>query len=507
MAEASPQPRPTNLDSGSERQLAALDLGSNSFHLLVAQDNNGRIHVIEKIREMVRLAEGLGDGNVLSDEVAERALDCLRRFSQRLKGLRSEDIRVVGTNTLRRARNANAFLEEAEKILGVKVEIISGREEARLIYLGVSHALEDNFDRRLVIDIGGGSTEIILGRQFEAEIMESLHVGCVEMTRRHFADGKLRTAAFRDAIDATKLEMEPLVTGYTEDGWDTAIGASGTILAIDEMLTQLNPDANGITIDGLDMIQKVVVDAKQLDKLTLPGLPAERASVFPGGLAVLRGVFESLGIKHMRPSGGALREGLLYDLIGRVHHRDVRASSVLDLTERYHIDQTHARRVRESAISLLAQVARAWQLTVADDKSLLSWAADLHEIGRDIAHSQYHKHGCYLLQHMDLAGFSRLDQQDLAGLVRAHRRKFPIDEVSRLSERIMYLAVLLRISVVLHRSRTANPLPHIHAKAGERHIRLSFPDNWLEQHPLTKLDLDQEAEYLKVIPLTLEVTE
>ena len=507
MAEASPQPRPTSIGADNERQLAALDLGSNSFHLLVAQDNNGRIHVIDKIREMVRLAEGLDISNVLSDEVAERALDCLRRFSQRLKGLHSADIRVVGTNTLRRARNAERFLEEAEKILGVKVEIISGREEARLIYLGVSHALEDNFDRRLVVDIGGGSTEIILGRQFEAEVMESLHIGCVGMTQRHFADGKLRATAFRKAIDAAKLEIEPLVSSYAEGGWDTAIGASGTILAIDEILSHLNPDANGITLEGLDMIQRAVIDAKQLDKLTLPGLPAERAAVFPGGLAVLRGVFESLGIEHMRPSSGALREGLLYDLIGRVHHRDVRETSVLDLTVRYHIDTAHARRVRESAISLLAQVAMAWELTAPDDKSMLSWAADLHEIGRDIAHSQYHKHGCYLLQHMDLAGFSRLDQQDLAGLVRAHRRKFPIDEIAKLSERVMYLAVLLRISVVLHRNRTATPLPHIAAQAGERHIRLSFPDDWLEQHPLTKLDLEQEAGYLKVIPVTLEVAE
>ncbi len=488
-----------------ERQLAALDLGSNSFHLIVAQDSNGRIQVIDRMKEMVRLAEGLDAKNNLKDDVAERALDCLRRFSQRLKGLLPGDIRVVGTNTLRRARNAEAFLAEAEKILGVRVEIISGREEARLIYLGVSNALEDNFERRLVIDIGGGSTEVILGRHFQAELMESLHMGCVGMTRMCFPDGKLKAANFRKAVDLARQEMEPLVTAYQDVGWDTAIGASGTILALDDMLSQVVPDAGGITPDGLAELQKLMVEAKHVDALSLPGLPSERAPIIPGGLAVLRGVIESLGVDRLQASGGALREGLLYDLIGRVHHRDVREASVADLAARYHIDQSHGRRVRESAISLLAQVAMDWDLTAPDDKSLLSWAADLHEIGMDIAHSQYHKHGGYLLQHMDLPGFSRLDQHDLALLVRAHRRKFPIDELSG-NERITRLAALLRIAVLLHRNRTANPLPHIEVKADQAGLALRFPDHWLDEHPLTKLDLAQEADYLKVVPLRLRLT-
>jgi exopolyphosphatase/guanosine-5'-triphosphate,3'-diphosphate pyrophosphatase len=500
MAESSNLPAPDR-----ERQLAALDLGSNSFHLIVAQDNNGRIQVIDRMKDMVRLAEGLDERNNLADAVAERALDCLRRFSQRLKGLVAEDIRVVGTNTLRRARNAEAFLSEAERILGVKVEIISGREEARLIYLGVSHALEDNFERRLVVDIGGGSTEVILGRHFQAELMESLHMGCVGMTQACFPDGKLKAASFRKAIDLARQEMEPLVTSYRELGWDTAIGASGTILALDEVIRTALPDAGGITLEGLDHVQKLLVDARSVDRVSLPGLPAERAPVIAGGLAVLYGVIDSLGIERMEASGGALREGLLYDLIGRVHHRDVREASVLDLAARYHVDQSHARRVRESAISLLAQAAMDWELTAANDKSLLSWAADLHEIGMDIAHSQYHKHGGYLLEHMDLPGFSRLDQHDLAMLVRSHRRKFPLEELGG-SERLARLAVLLRIAVLLHRNRTAKPLPHIELKASGDRITLRFPDNWLDEHPLTKLDLEQEAAYLRVVPVTLEIS-
>jgi len=490
--------------AGRERQLAALDLGSNSFHLIVAQETGGRIQVIDRIKEMVRLAEGLDEENTLDLQVGERALECLRRFSQRLKGILAEDTRVVGTNTLRRARNARGFLAEAERILGVKVEIISGREEARLIYLGVSHALEDNFERRLVVDIGGGSTEVILGRQFKAQLMESLYMGCVGLTRACFRDGKLKPSSFRTAIDIARQEMEPIVASYQDMGWDTVIGASGTILAIDEILNQISP-GEGITPAGLENLQKLLIDAKQIDKISLPGLSAERAPVLPGGLAVLIGVVSSLGIEQMRVSSGALREGLLYDLIGRVHHNDVRESTVADLVVRYHVDQAQARRVRETAISLLAQVAMSWGLTSPEDKPLLGWGADLHEIGMDIAHSQYHKHGCYLLQNMDMPGFSRLDQYDLAMLVRAHRRKFPQEEIAVHSQRIVRLAVLLRLAVVLHRSRTSSPLPHIDLRADGDTLVMRFPDDWLASHPLTELDLQQEAAYLGAVPLQLEL--
>ena len=260
MAELSPIDRDRTAISG-ERQLAALDLGSNSFHMLVAQESNGRLQVVDRIKEMVRLADGLSDNKTLSDDVMQRALECLDRFSQRLRGLDPDDIRVVGTNTLRRATNARQFLEEAERILGKEVEIISGREEARLIYLGVSHALEDTADRRLVVDIGGGSTEIILGRRFRAEVMESLYMGCVGMTQRCFADGKLRSGQFKEAINLARQELEPLEQVYKEAGWDIAIGASGTILAVQDILTQLSPDSSAITLEGLTRIRLSTVHA------------------------------------------------------------------------------------------------------------------------------------------------------------------------------------------------------------------------------------------------------
>ncbi|MGE0624554.1 MAG: exopolyphosphatase [Pseudomonadales bacterium] len=500
MAESSPiNSERSDQPDTRERQLAALDLGSNSFHLLVAQESNGRLQVVDRIKEMVRLAEGIEANKSLNPEVVARALDCLVRFSQRLRGLAPEDIRVVGTSTLRRASNANAFLDEAERILGTEVEIISGREEARLIYLGVSHALEDTSDRRLVVDIGGGSTELILGRRFRAEVMESLHMGCVGMTKRCFGDGRLRMGQFKAAINIARQELEPLERPFTEAGWDLAIGASGTILAVQDILAQLSPGTTSpITLEGLKTIRKVLIDAKQIDKISLPGLPGERAPVFAGGLSILIGIFESLNIREMHATSGALREGLIYDLLGRVQHQDVRESTVQSLINRYHIDATHARHVRETAISLLAQIATAWELTEPSDKLLLSWAADLHEIGMDIAHSQYHKHGGYLLLNMDMPGFSRQDQHFLAALVRTHRRKLPPEEFE-LSERILRLAVLLRISVVLHRGRTSDPLPHVQLKVKEKKIHLEVPAGWLSHHPLTELDLAQESSYLKAV--------
>ena len=503
MAELSPIGRDRN-SIDSERQLAALDLGSNSFHLLVAQESNGRLQVVDRIKEMVRLADGLSSSKTLSEDVVRRALDCLDRFSQRLRGLDPDDIRVVGTNTLRRASNARQFLDEAERILGKEVEIISGREEARLIYLGVSHALEDTADRRLVVDIGGGSTELILGRRFRAEVMESLHMGCVGMTQRCFTDGKLRAGQFKEAINLARQELEPLEQVYKESGWDIAIGASGTILSVQDILTQMSPDTTTITLEGLKAIKKALVDTRQIDRISLPGLPGERAPVFAGGLSVLYGIFESLGIEEMQATSGALREGLIFDLLGRVNDQDTRETTVRGLVERYHIDPAHARRVRETAIGLLAQAARPWKLTEPTDKLLLGWAADLHEIGMDIAHSQYHKHGGYLLENMDMAGFSRLDQQHLALLVRAHRRKFPVEETDMI-RRLRRLSILLRLSVVLHRGRTSDPLPHVSLKVRGNQIKLEFPDGWLARHPLTQLDLAQEAGYLKVIDHTLTV--
>jgi len=493
---------------GGSTQLAALDLGSNSFHLMVAQENGGRIQVIDKIKEMVRLAEGLDPDDNLSEPIILRALACLERFGQRLRELPARNVRIVATNTLRRANNANDFLRRAEAALGHKVEIISGREEARLIYLGVAHALEDDHDRRLVVDIGGGSTEIILGHQFQARRTESLYMGCVGLSRTYFADGRIRANQFKAAVNHAKQELEPVQRAYKSSGWDTAVGASGTILAIQQVLQNMDRDQSGITREGLETIRKSLLQAKQLDNISLAGLPAERAPVFPGGVAILYAIFEMLDIEAMQATNGALREGVIHDLLGRAHHQDVRDTTVADLVNRYHIDEKHGRKVRETAIGLLAQAADAWQLTDPNDKPMLTWAAELHEIGLDIAHSQYHRHGGYLLRYMDMPGFSSWDQRQLAALVRAHRRKFPMDEgafTGNDGQRMIRLAVLLRIAAVLHRNRGSSPLPHIGVRACDEEVRITLPARWLERHPLTRLDLEQEAGYLRAVPLRLSI--
>ncbi len=494
--------------NGAPRELAALDLGSNSFHLIVAQESGGHLQTLDKIREMVRLAEGLDDRQRLTAAASQRALECLERFGQRLRHLRRENVRVVGTNALRKARDSEAFIESAEQALGHRVEIISGREEARLIYLGVSHDLEDNHDRRLVIDIGGGSTELILGRHSTPEVMESLHIGCVAQSQQCFADGAITRRAFTKAINHCLRELEVVRSRYTELSWDVAIGASGTMLAVANVLAEMqNGEANGIRPAGMAELINRLIEAQRLDQVDLPGLSPERRAVFPGGVAVLAAVIESLGIQFLEVSEGALREGLLQDLLGRVHHQDIRDATVRNLMERYHVDAVHAKRVRDTALALLAQVAVPWRLQAAEQRLLLAWAADLHEIGMDIAHNHYHKHGGYLLAHMDMPGFSKHDQRQLGTLVRLHRRKFATEGEALPAAKgaILKLTALLRLAVILHRSRSNDPLPHVAIKADGRHLEVTLFKEWLAKHPLTKLDLKEEAHYLQASSLSLKV--
>lgn len=490
------------------RQLASLDLGSNSFHLLVVNERDGHIRVVDKYREMVRLAAGLGlDGNL--DQATEaKALNCLDRLAERLRGLKEENVRIVGTSALRQAKNSARFIDKAQRILGHPIEIIGGREEARLIYLGVSHSLEDNNDRRLVVDIGGGSTELIIGRHFEPEVMESVHMGCVAMSSRCFPEGRIGRRSFETAVNLGRQELEPVSLHFRPENWETAIGASGSVLAIAEVLSGNGFPEGVITAEGLEWLIGRLIEAKQIELVDLPQLSEERAPVFCGGVAILAAVFAELDVDYMHASTGALREGLIYDLLGRVHRADVREATVASLRSRYHIEPAHTDRVRDLAMSLHAQVTKTWKLADDDNAVLLRWAADLHEIGMDISHSQYHKHGGYLLLNMDMPGFSRRDQSRLATLVRSHRRKVPMDLFTGDdAETLLRLTVLLRLAVVLRRSRNNDGLPDIRLKASDDKLHLRLPGTWLNQHPLTRLDLEQETGFLAQTPVALEVTE
>lgn len=487
---------------------AAIDLGSNSFHMIVAYEDEGGLHVVDRLREMVRLSAGLDASRSLTPEAQQRALNCLAQFGERVKNLPFGSVRAVGTNTLRSARNAHAFIHQAKDALGHPIEIISGMEEARLIYLGVAHSMATDDDKRLVIDIGGGSTEVIIGENFAPMCMESLYMGCVSMTLRFFPNGAITPQAMRKAEIAARVELEPISSLFRQVGWDKAVGASGTVRAVRNVVQANGWCKEGISIAALKKLVNELKSAGHIDKVKLKGLSDERRPVFVGGTAVLYGLFKALKIEQMHVSDGALREGLLHDLLGRVHHEDVRGGSVLSLAKRFQVDLNQAARIEETLKHGLAQVADSWNLDSYQDGQWLSWASQLHELGLSIAHSHYHKHGAYMIENADLSGFSRQELAVLAILIRSHRRKFPTTAFKELPEqwvlRAQRLSLLFRICVLMHRSRGTEPLPKFDIKANKKSIKLQFPNGWLENHSLTRADLEQEATYLSSVDISLE---
>ncbi|MCU7841455.1 MAG: exopolyphosphatase [Candidatus Thiodiazotropha sp. (ex Troendleina suluensis)] len=487
-------------EANLEEAIAAIDLGSNSFHLIVARVIEGHLQIIDKMKEMVRLGEGLTADRRLDPVVSKRALECLSRYSQRLRPLPAENIRVVGTNTMRQIHPDDNFHSLAEKALLHPIEIIAGREEARLVYLGVAHGLAAANEKRLVVDIGGGSTELIIGEGYLPHERESLHMGCVSMSRRFFMDGVITDQAMHEAELACALEIRPVRNEFKEGGWIRAIGSSGTIKSIGNVVIEQGWSETGITRESLDRLKHYLIDAGSIDKVSLKGLSEERKPVFAGGLAVLSAVFEHIGIDHMDVSSEALREGLIYDMIGRSHHEDARERTLKTLRRRYDIDEAQANRVETTALALLDRAKRAWQLEDPRYLAMLSWAAKVHEIGLTVSHSQFQKHGAYLLEKSDLSGFSLQEQKVLAALVRGHRRKFPSAIFDSLPREVVsctkQLCILLRLSVLSHRARSsvAKPMPRLEVE--ENRISLVFPDDWINHHPLTRAELQQEAQYL-----------
>ena len=488
--------------------LAAADLGSNSFHLVVARYEHGELRVIDRLRDSVRLAAGLRADGSLDPARRDKALACLARFEQRLRGLPPGRVRAVATNTVRRLSVPSSFLGPAEAALGHPIEVVSGREEARLIYLGVAHGIPDSPERRLVIDIGGGSTEFIIGQHFEALEKESLQMGCVASTLRFFSDGKLSHKRWKQAQTEIAVELQQFAADYRMHGWGETIGSSGTIKAIGNVLQTAGWCDSGITYTALERLRDAVLDCGSIERLRLPGLAEDRVGVFAGGLAILEAAFTALNLQQMRICDTAMREGLLYDMIGRAEHRDPRAASIAALAQRYAVDRAHAGRVEATALALFDQAARDWQLGQAEH-DWLSWAARIHEIGLAIAHSQHHLHGAYIVENSDLAGFARHEQQVLAAILRNHRRK-PDEAVLRaLPERLRRptarVTTLLRLAVLLQRGRAADPPPPIELQVEDKLLQLTLPRAWLDEHPLTRADLEQERDYFKQFDIKLQV--
>lgn len=490
--------------------IAAVDLGSNSFHMVVARYSHGQMIILDRLREMVRLAAGLDEHGRLDRAATERALACLERFGQRLKDMKAESVRVVGTNTLRQAKRKGAFLDRAAHALGHPIEIISGVEEARLIYLGVVHTMPSEPGRRFVADIGGGSTELIIGEGLQTRQLASLYMGCVSMSNRFFADGEITEKRLKRARLAARIELEPLQATFGHQSWDHAIGASGTIRSVADIIKARGGPDSQIGASDVEDLLEAVLRAGNLGRLKLPGLNEERLPVFPGGIAILAEIFSMLGLDSMRVADGALREGLLYDLVGRLTDEDARVRSVRAMEARYHVDGQQATRVEATSLELLGQVQGEWDLGDPLAELILGWAARLHEIGLDISHSHYHRHGAYLLEHADMPGFPREEQRLLACVVGGHRRKPHLQSLEDLSPpwhiKAEFLIVLLRLAVLLHRGRSAAPLPPMVLTAKGRSLELEFPRRWLEEHPLTLTDLEQEADYFKVAGFRLRVT-
>lgn len=470
--------------------------------MVVGELRHGQLAIIDRLKETVRLSEGLKKNGQLSRAARKRALQCLSRFGERLRDMRASTVRAAGTSTLRRASDSQQFRKEAEQALGHPIEVISGIEEARLIYSGVTHSLPPNSGSRLVMDIGGGSTELIMGQGAEPKALESLHLGCVGMTEKFFRNGRINKRNFDNARLAARLEITPVQSFFHKGADIEAIGTSGTILSTAAAAREMGlVEVDELTPAVLEQVIERVLQFGNTAELALPGLQQPRAQVWPGGLAILVELLSVLGVDRMRTSDGALREGLLYDHLGRLRHEDARARSVRAMARRFSVDMTQAARVAGTSRVLLTQCAAAWKLESDLAARLLEWAATLHEIGLDISHDGHQRHGAYIAQNADLPGFPHAEQRTLAFLIASQRSNIDLRILRNLPttwrDQVLRLALLLRLAVLLHRSRSTAELPPVKLAVGKKDMKIVFPKGWLRDNPLTLADLRRERGYLR----------
>jgi exopolyphosphatase/guanosine-5'-triphosphate,3'-diphosphate pyrophosphatase len=488
--------------------LAAVDLGSNSFHLAIGRVVDDQVYPLDSLKDTVRLGAGLGDDKRLDGASQERAIAALKGFSERIRGMPREAVRVVGTNTLRVAKNAPDFLARAEATLGFPIEIISGREEARLIYQGVVHSLPLSSHNRLVVDIGGGSTEFIIGVKLRPKLMDSLYMGCVSYTRRYFGDGRIDKKSFKQAELAARQEVQTIAARYQKAGWKEAVASSGTARSIADVIQAHLPGESGITSAGLEWLRDELLRAGELKKIALPGLREERVPVLVGGAAIMSGVFRELGLEEMAFAEGALRQGVLWDLLGRVHHRDIREVTVEQFVKRYHVDPVQAERVSTLARSLFRQLAPGKDEGTFQLSRFLEWGAKLHEVGISISPGGFHKHSAYILTWADMPGFSRLEQNRLANLVLAQRGKLTKMDLAIGSDpELATLVFCLRLAVIFYRSRRTLKIPGLEVAALPGGFRVSLARRWLEDNHLVATALENEATLWASLGMRLAIDE
>ncbi len=480
--------------SGNDQLFAVIDLGSNSFHMIIAEFGDGSFRQIGKLKEKVQLASGLSAAGILSAPAIDRGLECLARFADRLQALPADNVRVVGTYTLREARNAEEFLTRAEALLGCGIEVVSGQEEARLIFSGVAHYHPD-LERALVVDIGGGSTELVIGKHFEAIRVDSLALGCIT-AQKFFPDGHITASGFRGAIEQARVQLAPITRQYRQLGWQQAIGCSGTIQSIHQVLSNTQSASGPITAQGLSGLAPVLIEQGHADRLELPGLSADRREIFAPGVAILTALFEQLSIDSMTLSRASLREGLLVGLQENLAGRDIREQAIDALLQRFSLDGVHAARVEATAAELWQQVATAWQLDEPLLKKYLLWAARLHELGLAINFQRLQKHSAYIARHADMPGFSQRQKRVLSWLLDNHRRRIVRPDPSLgnadLQVRLGRLLRILRLSVVLHLNRDdeIRYSPRLEVRGQE--LVLILPEQEWQASPLLRAELEEE---------------
>ena len=475
--------------------LAAVDLGSNSFRLEIGRHEHGQIRKVEYLKETVRQGNGLDEARNLTSEAMERGWACLARFAERLAGFKRSQVRAVATQTLREARNRDVFLKGAHEVLGFPIDVISGREEARLIYQGVAHLLPQSDERRLVVDIGGRSTELILGQGFEAQVMESYRVGSVAWSMKYFPDGQFTEAAFERAHIAAQAVLDEALTLYGPDRWDVAYGASGTIGAVGDILSVAGFDTDVITREGLEWLYDRLLAARSADRARLEGLKDDRRPVIGGGLSVLRAVFDLLEIDEMHPADGALRHGVLYDLLDReLPDTDVRSTTVARLAAKFDVDGAQAERVSRVACALLRELrAGDRPEDIARQTRKLDWAARLHEVGSLISHSDYHKHGAYILDNADAPGFAQPELHRLSLLVLGHRGKLRKLDADFEDDLFVHQLLALRLAVILCHARREPQLQGLKLAPGQRRFTLTVKPDWARAYPQSMHLLREEV--------------
>ncbi len=501
-------------------RLAAVDLGSNSFRLEIGRMEHGQFARTEYLKETVRQGSGLDDQRNLTFEAMERGWDCLARFGERLANFEGFEVRAVATQTLREARNRDEFLAKGNEVLGFPIEVISGREEARLIYQGVAQALPQDNERRLVVDIGGRSTELILGQGYEPKTMESFRVGSIAWSTRYFPDNQLNKHAFQMAEIAAKAVLDEALNAYRRDAWDVAYGSAGTVGAVADVLVAAGWPAGCVNREGLDWLQGKLISAQSTDRIRLAGMRDDRRAIIGGGLSVLRAVFDLLDIDQMQLATGGLRHGLLFDLMGgggTGTPTDVRARSVQRLATKFGTDTAHGLRVGHVATHLfgqlqsqLASVTRAAEPGKERLRRKLGWAAQLHEIGSHISHSEYHKHGAYILDNADAMGFSLTELHKLSLLVLGHRGKLRKLEAEFDDPGFVQQLLALRLAVALCHARCDPDLSGLSLTREAEHPNrfvMTYPSEWAQAFPQSAHLLREEVVAWQKTPCALTLSE